>query len=81
MRTCTRNKITQYYYIALKVTDRERYLAIVIWCIHTAHKQRVYTQLGNLNESTRGAYSTPSREGVIINELFAYIEKDRNRLN
>jgi len=30
--------------------------------------------------STRGAYSTPSREGIILNELFAYREKDHNRL-
>jgi len=34
-----------------------------------------------LNESTRGAYSTPSREDVILNELFAYREKDHNQLN
>jgi len=34
-----------------------------------------------LNESTRGAYSTPSREGLILNKLFAYREKDHNRLN
>ena len=35
-----------------------------------------YIQLGrNLNESTQGAYSTPSHEGVILNELFAYKEK------
>jgi len=36
----------------------------------------VYTQLGrNLNESTRGAYNTPSSEGVILNKLFAYGKK------
>jgi len=45
-------------------------------CIHTVHRQRLYTQLGrNLNESTQGVSITPSREGVILNKLFAYREK------
>jgi len=44
--------------------------------------QRLYTQLGrHLNESAEGAYSIPSREGVILNELFAYREKDHKGLN
>jgi len=34
-----------------------------------------------LNESTRDAYSTPSHEGVISNELFACTEKDHKGLN
>ena len=34
-----------------------------------------------MNESTRGAYSIPSRDGVILNELFAYKEKDHTGLN
>jgi len=44
--------------------------------MHTHHTQAVgLYPIRNLNESTRGAYNTPSREGVILNELFAYGEK------
>jgi len=48
--------------------------------MHTHHTQAVESGR-NLNESTQGAYNTPSREGVIKNKLFAYREKDHNQLN
>jgi len=45
----------------------------------------MHTQAAGLypikKKSTRGIYNTPSHEGVILNELFVYREKDRNRLN
>jgi len=42
--------------------------------MHTHHAQAVGLER-NLNESTRGAYNTPSRKGIILNELFAYREE------
>jgi len=48
--------------------------------MHTHYAQAAALAIPNLNESTQGAYSTPSRE-CNFNELFAYREKDHNRLN
>jgi len=50
--------------------------------MHTIHRQRLYAQLRrHLNESTQGTYNTPSHDGIIWNESFAYREKDHKGLN